>query len=100
MHSFPQPESVEWSFSFIPIGSMDDTEALNLALRKLVHLVSNQSNYVFESSQPSTGVSNDTLRFIELRNKNNGLYACNVTTEMGSDFTLLLVNVKGLFIKF
>nr|CAH8821915.1 unnamed protein product [Trichobilharzia regenti] len=92
--SYPKASSVLWSFAPIPTSQMDDDNALTSALDSLETLVINETNYVLETSS-ETGTPNDTLRFLNLKNSDNGLYACNVTTELGTDFVLSIVNVKA-----
>ncbi|CAH8464095.1 unnamed protein product [Heterobilharzia americana] len=92
VRGYPKAASVMWSFSAIPTSQMDDDNALTSALYNLDNMITNGSNYVLETSEG--GTVNDTLRFLELKNSDNGLYACNVSTELGSDFALMIVNVK------
>ncbi|CAH8468939.1 unnamed protein product [Schistosoma turkestanicum] len=89
--SYPPTVSVKWSFAPVQASHMDDEHALNTALHHLQPLMTNETHYVLESSD---GTLNDTLRFLELKGSDNGLYACNVSSERGSDFTLMIVNVK------
>lgn len=72
---------------------MDDDNAINTALYNLLPLLTNETHYVLETSDG--GTPNDTLRFLDLKESDNGLYACNVSTERGTDFALMVVNVKG-----
>ncbi|VDP22484.1 unnamed protein product [Schistosoma margrebowiei] len=90
--SYPQPSSVIWSFASIQASQMDDDNAINTALYNLLPLLTNETHYVLETSDG--GTPNDTLRFLDLKESDNGLYACNVSTERGTDFALMIVNVK------
>ncbi|CAH8492038.1 unnamed protein product [Schistosoma haematobium] len=90
--SYPQPSSVIWSFASIQASQMDDDNAINTALYNLLPLLTNETHYVLETSDG--GTPNDTLRFLDLKESDNGLYACNVSTERGTDFALMVVNVK------
>uniref|UniRef100_A0A3Q0KF47 Basigin related n=1 Tax=Schistosoma mansoni TaxID=6183 RepID=A0A3Q0KF47_SCHMA len=91
--SYPQPSSVIWSFASIQASQMDDDNAISAAFYNLLPLLTNETHYVLETSDG--GTLNDTLRFLDLKESDNGLYACNVSTERGSDFALMIVNVKG-----
>ncbi|XP_018650434.1 basigin related [Schistosoma mansoni] len=90
--SYPQPSSVIWSFASIQASQMDDDNAISAAFYNLLPLLTNETHYVLETSDG--GTLNDTLRFLDLKESDNGLYACNVSTERGSDFALMIVNVK------
>ncbi|VDP60018.1 unnamed protein product [Schistosoma mattheei] len=90
--SYPQPSSVIWSFASIQASQMDDDNAINTALYNLLPLLTNETHYVLETSDG--GTPNDTLRFLDLKESDNGLYACNVSTDRGTDFSLMIVNVK------
>ncbi|KAK4474059.1 hypothetical protein MN116_002645 [Schistosoma mekongi] len=89
---YPRASAVIWSFASIPTSQMDDDNAINTALYNLHPLLTNETHYIIETSD--NGIVNDTLRFLDLKDSDNGLYACNVSNDRGSDFALMIVNVK------
>nr|CAX74764.1 basigin [Schistosoma japonicum] len=89
---YPRPSAVIWSFASIPTSQMDDDNAINTALHSLHPLLTNETHYIIETGD--NGIVNDTLRFLDLKDSDNGLYACNVSNDRGSDFALMIVNVK------